>query len=88
MVFPLRYRGYYYDEETQLYWVSSRYYSYELCRWISLNSIEYLDPESINGLNLFCYCENNPVNMYDHDGHMTQWAQWLIGGAVIERDFV
>ena len=24
---PFRYRGYYYDEETQLYWVSSRYYS-------------------------------------------------------------
>ena len=59
---PIRYKGYYYDVETQLYWVSSRYYSPELCRWISPDSIEYLDSESINGLNLYCYCENNPVN--------------------------
>ena len=50
---PFRYKGYYYDCETQLYWVSSRYYSPELCRWISPDSIEYLDSESINGLNLY-----------------------------------
>ena len=58
---PFRYKCYYYDDETQLYWVSSRYYSPELCRWISPDSIEYLDPQSINGLNLYCYCGNNPV---------------------------
>ena len=36
---PFRYRGYYYDVETQLYWVSSRYYSPELCRWISPDAL-------------------------------------------------
>ena len=56
-----KYKGYYYDVETQLYWVSSRYYSPELCRWISPDSIEYLDPQSINGLNLYAYCGNDPV---------------------------
>ena len=65
---PFRYKGYYYDVETQLYWVSSRYYSPELCRWISPDSIEYLAPESINGLNLYCYCNNDPVNKYDPSG--------------------
>ena len=50
---PFVYKGYFFDEETQFYWVSSRYYSLELCRWISPDSMEYLDPESINGLNLF-----------------------------------
>ena len=59
---PFRYRGYYYDVETQLFLVSSRYYSPELCRWISPDDIEYLDPESVNGLNLYCYCFNNPVS--------------------------
>ena len=28
---PIRYRGYYYDVETGLFWLSSRYYSPELC---------------------------------------------------------
>ena len=66
---PFRYRGHYYDEETQLYWVSSRYYSPELCRWISPDSIEYLDPQSINGLNLYCYCMNNPIIYVNPSGH-------------------
>ncbi|MBQ3252916.1 MAG: RHS repeat-associated core domain-containing protein [Acholeplasmatales bacterium] len=51
-----------YDVETGLFWCNSRYYNPEWGRWISPDSIEYLDPESINGLNLYCYCGNNPVN--------------------------
>ena len=74
------YKGYIYDVETQLYWVSSRYYSPELCRWISPDSIEYLDPESINGLNLYAYCNNDPVNKYDPTGHI---AISLIVGLVV-----
>ena len=65
---PLRYRGYYYDVETQLFYCNSRYYSPELCRWISPDSIEYLDPKTINGLNLYCYCKGNPVLYVDPDG--------------------
>ena len=48
---PIRYRGYYYDVETKLYYCQARYYSPELCRWISADAIEYLEPGSINGLN-------------------------------------
>ena len=66
---PFRYKGYYYDVETQLFYCNSRYYSPELCRWISPDSIKYLDPESINGLNLYAYCMNNPVNYYDPTGN-------------------
>ncbi len=66
---PFRYRGYYYDVETQLFYCNSRYYSPELCRWISPDSIEYLDPTSINGLNLYAYCGNDPVNRFDPTGH-------------------
>jgi len=50
--------------------ISSRYYSPELCRFISPDDIEYLDSESVNGLNLYCYCLNNPISYYDPSGHM------------------
>ena len=72
---PFRYKGYYYDVETNLFLVSSRYYSPELCRWISPDDIEYLDPESVNGLNLYCYCLNDPVNYIDPDGHAPKWLR-------------
>ena len=90
------YKGYCYDVETQLYWVSSRYYSPELCRWISPDSIEYLDPQSINGLNLYAYCGNDPINRFDPTGHSWEsfwngvgdwfsdhWKEVVIGTAFI-----
>ena len=30
--------------------------------------MSYLDPSSVNGLNLYCYCLNNPINYYDPSG--------------------
>ncbi len=68
---PFRYRGYYYDIETKLYYLISRYYDPETCRFISADSIEYLDPETLGGLNLYAYCCNNPVMRKDFDG--TDW---------------
>lgn len=54
--------------KTELFCCNSRYYSPEFCRFISLDSIEYLDAESINGLNLYCCCANDPINYYDPSG--------------------
>ena len=65
---PFRYRGYYYDTETGLYYLQTRYYDPEVGRFISRDSIEYADPESINGLNLYAYCGNNPVMNVDPNG--------------------
>ena len=66
---PFRYKGYYYDIETNLYYCNARYYDSTIYQWLSPDSIAYLDLESINGLNLYCYCLNNPVNYYDPSGH-------------------
>ena len=65
---PFRYRGYYYDTETGLYYLKSRYYDPETGRFISIDDISYLDPETINGLNLYSYCGNNPVMNVDPEG--------------------
>ncbi|MCI6014467.1 MAG: hypothetical protein MRZ09_05730, partial [Coprobacillus sp.] len=48
---------------------NSRYYSPILCRWITPDNVDYLDPESINGMNIYCYCVNNPIMNIDPDGH-------------------
>ena len=79
---PIRYRGYYYDIETQLFYCNSRYYSPELCRWISPDSIEYLDPENINGLNLYAYANNNPSMYYDPSGHSAILIGLIIGALI------
>ena len=59
---PFRYKGYYYDEETKLYYLASRYYDPEVGRFITPDYINCLDPKSITGLNLYAYCVNDPVN--------------------------
>lgn len=74
---PFRYRGYYYDTETELYFLKTRYYDPEVGRFISPDSIEYLDPETINGLNLYAYCNNNPVSNVDPNGN--KWWHWFLG---------
>ena len=66
---PFRYKGYYYDVETGLYYLTTRYYDPEIGRFISPDSVDYLDPQSINGLNLYAYCNNDPVNYCDPSGH-------------------
>ena len=65
---PFRYRGYYFDEETGLYYLQTRYYDPEVGRFIFRDSIEYADPETICGLNLYAYCGNNPVMNVDPTG--------------------
>ena len=67
--------------ETGCFWLSSRYYSPELCRFISPDDVEYLDPSSINGLNLYAYCGNDPINHIDPTGH--DWWHWISAAGVV-----
>ena len=74
---PFRYRSYYYDVETKLYYLQSRYYDPSVGRFINADSLEYLDPETAGGLNLYAYCNCNPVMHVDPEG--TAWWNWVIG---------
>ncbi len=62
---PFRYRSYYYDEESKLYYLNSRYYNPEWGRFI--NADEYLK-STILGSNLYIYTENNSTNNIDYTG--------------------
>ena len=61
---PLRYHGYIYDEETELYDLQSRYYSPTLQRLINADAAFNLD-EDLLAHNLFTYCLNDPINRSD-----------------------
>nr|WP_242847851.1 RHS repeat-associated core domain-containing protein [Fervidicella metallireducens] len=79
---PYRYRGYRYDEETQLYYLQSRYYSPEFCRMLNADDTDILTQQhELLGKNLFAYCTNDPVNHSDDDGFwkLPNWAKVTIG---------
>ena len=63
---PFRYRGYYYDTETGLYYLNARYYNPEWGRFISPDPV--LDTSTAFGCNLFNYCGNDPINRLDESG--------------------
>ena len=83
---PIRYRGYYFDTETSLYYVSSRYYDPEIGRFINSDDIDYLGADgSPLSYNLFAYCMNNPVNRFDVNGNwsMPNWLKVTVGAVAL-----
>ena len=84
---PFRYRGYYFDNDLNMYYLLTRYYDPKIGRFINADAIEYLKPENINGLNLYAYCNNNPVMHTDASGNAGAiiWLSLLLiaGGAVV-----
>ena len=65
----LKYRGYYFDEESGFYYLQSRYYDPEIGRFINADSTDVLGVQGdFADLNLYVYCNNNPVNLIDVNG--------------------
>ena len=78
---PFRYRGYYYDSETNFYYLNSRYYDPQVKRFITADSIDIIGatPDGLTDKNLYAYCDNNPVMRIDNGGEF--WG--AITGAII-----
>ena len=67
LINPFRYRSYYYDQETKLYYLNSRYYNPEWCRFISPDSLIGIN-QDVFANNLYLYVSNDPINNIDQDG--------------------
>ena len=71
---PFRYRGYVYDEETELYYLRSRYYNPEWDRFVNSDDLLGANLDvSIN--NLFTYCGNGVTGYSDHTGNSKGWEE-------------
>ena len=90
---PIRYRGYYYDSETGMYYLKSRYYDPAVKRF--LNEDILVATNKTAGMNLFVYCGNNSINNLDPTGNCYynangKWChdnwEFMIGSYVIKPE--
>ena len=67
---PMQYRSYYWDADLGAYYLQSRYYAPNWCRFINADipEIAEMSKNCIAGINLFAYCSNDPVNNSDPTG--------------------
>lgn len=78
LINPFRYRSYYYDEETKLYYLNSRYYNPTWCRFVNVDS--YIGTaDKIITYNLYVYCENNPIKNIDSSGEFALVIPFIPG---------
>lgn len=83
---PMRYRGYYLDNESELYYVISRYYDSLVGRWLSpepnVYKAEFDENAGFVGYNVYAYCANSPIIYTDKNGESITLACVLIGAGV------
>ena len=77
---PFRYRGYVYDEETELYYLRSRYYNPVVGRFVNADVL-IGELNELFAHDSFTYCMNAPAQCKDSDGQWPSWATKLIVGA-------
>ena len=94
---PLRYRGYVYDSETGLYYLSSRYYNPTWGRFVNADTADVLgaSPDKANwDKNLFAYCDNDPINRQDDEGDLWKWlpfkesGDWGFAHRMVQLDII
>ena len=69
---PLRYRGYYWDGESSLYYMPARYYDPSVGRFISADPAAPSAGSPLS-LNRYVYCEGDPVQGSDPSGAIADY---------------
>ena len=78
----LRYRGYYYDSESGLYYLNTRYYDPSICRFV--NADGYVSTgQGTQGYNMYSYCGFNPVMRVDKSGNFFAEISVVAAGGII-----
>lgn len=78
---PFKFKSYYYDNETGFYYLNSRFYDPIVGRFINADDASVA--LSVGDLNLYSYCNNNPVMGYDPMGTWNLGVFRKIGAAVL-----
>ena len=80
---PIRYRSYYFDFETEWYFLNTRCYSPDMCRFINADScsLPTANPTELTDKNLFAYCDNNPISRVDDEGKFWNFVIGAVVGA-------
>ena len=86
MMNPFRYRGYYYDNETGVYYLQSRYYDPEVKRFINADGLVSTGT-GVSGHNMYAYCENNPVLRSDSNGYSWLGDLWNKAVTAVKSTF-
>ena len=83
---PFRYRGYYYDAESGLYYLQSRYYDPVTGRFVNADDTSVLgeSPMDVTDKNLYSYCDNNPVNRDDNSGKLWGFVAKAFVGCITQ----
>ncbi len=82
---PFRYRSYYYDSETNLYYLKNRYYNPLWKRFLNPDGI-IGTTTNINNYNLYNYVDNNPIAYIDDDGNFPfaiPLAEYVLGLGIL-----
>lgn len=71
----IKYAGYQHDKESGLYYLNARYYDSVTARFISEDTYRGKANDPLS-LNLYTYCQNNPICYTDPSGHASKTVHY------------
>jgi RHS repeat-associated protein len=83
---PFRYSGYFYDSETMLYYLKSRYYDAGIARFLTEDTYRGQQDDPLS-LNLYAYVANNPLIYWDPTGHESRKVNVITPDGIVQADY-